>query len=147
MADKVAIPGVTFWVESADYKDSATFVAKGTVHLTADIDDLEIWEEVIRRLDGFRAHAIDDFHRQMMMSLREENEQLTTDTAKVREESRVVKEQAEQATAMSIQQVSRLTMLVREYELALQHHRNTATDTQNLLNLLVPPGEVVGSGS
>jgi len=147
MADKVAIPGVTFWVNSAEYKDSATFVAKGTVHLTADIDDLEIWEEVIRRLDGFRAHAIDDFQRQMLLSLREENEQLTAESARVREETRVVKEQAAQTMAMSAQEVFNLTLLIREYERELQHHRNTATDTQNLLDLLVPTSEVVSSKS
>ena len=71
MDNTSSIPGLTFHVESADYKDSAMFAAKGTVHLSVDIEDLDVWEEVLHRLDGMRVHAVDDFHRQLMTSLQQ----------------------------------------------------------------------------
>src|SRR5258707_127643 len=70
------IPGVTFWVSSSSQSGSTDHLANGTVTLRAEIDDYEIWTEVVRRLDGYSVYSIDDFNRQLMIVLREENRQL-----------------------------------------------------------------------
>lgn len=71
-----------------------------------------------------RVYAIDDFQRQLMFSLQQENEQLTARLAQLTEENRVLN--------------------VLRGDLIMQTHRNDP-EVQALLNLLVPPDEVVSS--
>jgi len=139
MDNTSSIPGLTFHVESADYKDSAMFAAKGTVHLSVDIEDLDVWEEVLHRLDGMRVHAVDDFHRQLMTSLQQENEQLLERVTKLAEENRVVKDHAEHADAMIQGTIERMKQVIGKQALEIQQYKN-------VMDLLVPPAEVVGSG-
>lgn len=67
------IPGVTFYVLSSNKAGSTTHKAIGTVSLRATIDNLEIWDEVIRRLNGYRVFSVDDFNSQIAIALRSEN--------------------------------------------------------------------------
>lgn len=101
MDDQAAdIPGVTFWVESSEQSGSVTHVAKARVTLTADIDNIEIWEEVKRRLNGFRVFSIDDFNQQMMAVLRRENQDLKERVSLAETTARNSKIEADQATEL-----------------------------------------------
>jgi hypothetical protein len=138
MGNENTIPGLTLWVEAADYKAATTFKAKGTIQLKVDIDDLEVWEEVIRRLDGMRVHAIDDFHRQLMVSLQQENQELHAQSNRLAEENRAIREEIGQSTSMTTVLVNSLKTRIGEQEQELQHYRNLTADTKKLLDMLVP---------
>lgn len=96
------IPGITFHVEASSRSGSAVFKARGRVQLTADIADIEMWEEVVRRLEGFKVYSVDDFYQQIMLALRHENERLTYELARVTELRRTEGEQAAQRLMVTV---------------------------------------------
>lgn len=138
MGNENTIPGLTLWVETADYKAATTFTAKGTIQLKVDIDNLEVWEEVVRRLDGMRIHAIDDFHRHLMVSLQQENQELHARTTKLAEENRAIREEIDHSTSMTTVLVNSLKARIGEQEREIQHYQNLQEDTKRLLDMLVP---------
>jgi hypothetical protein len=91
------VPGVTFWVEASGVIGVTVDEKKtGYVRLRTEFDNEELWLEVVKRMNGLRVHAIDDFHSQILMALRLENEELTKELVKVREQKRTGEEVANQ---------------------------------------------------
>jgi hypothetical protein len=90
----VEIPGVTFHVEMSGISGGTATMKNGYVRLRAEISDEQIWKDVLKRLDGYRVYAIDDFYQQLMISLRRENEALEKQLAKTKEELRTTNEWA-----------------------------------------------------
>lgn len=83
------IPGITFHVESSSRSN-----IRGRVQLTAEIKEAEMWEEVVRRLEGFKVYSVDDFRQQLLIVLRQDNELLTAQLASEREARREENERA-----------------------------------------------------
>jgi hypothetical protein len=101
MDDKASdIPGVTFHVVRSEYSGAGVLndrvKLRGAVHLTAEIEDKDIWDEVIRRLDGYRVYSIDDFSQQLVLVMKDEREAAVKKLAEVQEEARVTAERAAQ---------------------------------------------------
>lgn len=131
------VPGVTFWVEASGVIGVTVDGKKtGYVRLRTEFDTEELWNEVVKRMNGLRVHAIDDFHSQILMALRLENDELTKELAKVTEQKRSAEEVANfqlQQAGLKIQmleesnrrlmqemQASASSAAVRDLELLLQ---------------------------
>jgi hypothetical protein len=72
------LPGLTFWRESASQLPSDAHKAKGRVVLTADIDDLGMWDEIVRQFDGMRIYAAGDFKEAMIEALQKDKRSIET---------------------------------------------------------------------
>lgn len=103
------VPGVTFWVEASGVIGVTVDEKKtGYVRLRTEFDSEGLWLEVVKRMNGLRVHAIDDFHSQILMALRLENEELTKELTKVREQKRAGEEVANQQLAQAAAQIKML---------------------------------------
>jgi hypothetical protein len=103
------VPGITFWVEASGVIGVTVDGKKtGYVRLRTEFDNEELWLEVVKRMNGLRVHAIDDFHSQILMALRLENEELTKELAKVTEQKRAGEEVAGQQLAQAGLQIQML---------------------------------------
>jgi len=65
------IPGVTFHVVSSSLKNKT-----GKVVLDAVVNDLDLWPEVMTRLDELRIYTVSDLTTAMIEILQEENREL-----------------------------------------------------------------------
>ncbi len=93
------LPGVTFHLESATQGPSSTHKAIGRVHLTADIDDFDLWDETVKRLSKLRIYDSDSFQNDMLELLQEDGEKLTSELARVKEGHRSEKARLEAEVA------------------------------------------------
>jgi hypothetical protein len=79
------IPGVTFFVQSSSLRDK-----QGQVQLDATVNDTELWDEVLRRLNGHRIYTVSDLTSAMIDVLQEDNrvmrEEHTREVAALREQ-------------------------------------------------------------
>ncbi len=130
------VPGVTFFVEVSGVTGVTVEGKKtGYVRLRTEFDTEELWNEVVKRMNGLRVHAIDDFHSQILMALRLENEELTKALAKVNEEKRAA---AELYGATLAQVMERLKLLDEQNRRLMQEMQLAASsDAVRDLELLL----------
>lgn len=95
------LPGVTFYVQHSLLNDKA-----GRVLLDATVEDLELWEEVTKKLDGFRVYAVTDLQAAVVECLQEENKEVKSAYAR---EVAALREELERAK-------QRISLLEKEAE-------------------------------
>ena len=71
------VPGLTFHVEHAEL---SARLGKAEVH--ADVNDPDMWEKVIEKLDGFRVYTVEDLVSSVVSVLQDENKEAKTEHAK-----------------------------------------------------------------
>lgn len=59
------LPGVTFSVVESNYHGAAAGIV-GNVRMTAKIDDVDLWKEVVRKLNGYRIYTVNDLSATMI---------------------------------------------------------------------------------
>lgn len=74
------LPGVTFHIQHSALRDKA-----GSVTLDATVEDIDLWEKVLKKLEGFRVYTVADLQTAMVECMQEENRD--EKTAHVREVS------------------------------------------------------------
>lgn len=124
------LPGVTFWVVGSGESGSINHKFKGHVELTADIDDEDVWREVLERLNGYRVYSIDDFNTQMMKLLREENEELVRRNQQLEEKIRVTEEQAKGSTLFALSEKQRAERMLVDAEQQARIYRAKYQESQ-----------------
>lgn len=61
------VPGLTFHVEKASLKEK-----HGNVVLEATVNDSDLWDEVLKKLEGLRIYAVADFQTALVECLQDE---------------------------------------------------------------------------
>jgi hypothetical protein len=58
--EQEGIPGLTLYVHESAIGPCAAGQHKGagTITLTAEVDDFEVWDKVVQKLDGMRVHSV-----------------------------------------------------------------------------------------
>jgi len=79
------LPGVTFHVQRSALREKA-----GEVTLDATVEDPDLWEKVLKKLDGYRVYTVSDLQTALVEVLQEEAKDEKTaharELAAVREE-------------------------------------------------------------
>jgi L-lactate utilization protein LutC len=126
--------GLVFHVESSAITGASLAGKVGQVRLRAEFTDEELWKGVVNRLNGYRVHAVEDFHAQLLTVLRNNNAELERKLAKVTEEKR----QGDIISAQSLEWASRrLTELETEnatLKAKLAIHEEADRELEALLN-------------
>jgi hypothetical protein len=65
------LPGLTFHVESSSLQKK-----HGRVQLDATVNDIDLWEEVLKKLDGFRVYTVADLHTALVEVLQDDQKQM-----------------------------------------------------------------------
>ena len=62
------IPGVTFFLKKGEQQPPANkdHLARGEVILSCEITDLEVWKEVLEKLNGLRIYTVSDLSEAMV---------------------------------------------------------------------------------
>ena len=64
------LPGVTFYI-----RHSALTAKVGAVTLDAVVEDPDLWEHVLKKLDGFRVYTVADLQSALIECMQEENQE------------------------------------------------------------------------
>lgn len=107
MANEDRIPGVEFTLDEAEAKKVGKQM-KGTVHLTATINDLKMWDEIQDKLDGMKVYTVEDFQEQIISLQQQDNEALEDATKKLQEELEACQQKLEQSASFSRQREEEL---------------------------------------
>ena len=67
------LPGLTFHIESSSLQEK-----HGRVQLSASVNDLDLWEEVLKKLDGFRVYTVADLQTALVEILQDEQKETKT---------------------------------------------------------------------
>jgi hypothetical protein len=89
------LPGVTFYVERSSLRDR-----HGSVVLNASVEDPELWNEVLAKLDNFRIYTVGDLSTAIIEVLQEENKAGKEVHARETAELRARLERAEQQLSL-----------------------------------------------
>jgi hypothetical protein len=65
------LPGLTFHVEGSSLQKK-----HGRVQLDATVNDLDLWDEVLKKLDGFRVYTVSDLQTAMVEILQDDQKQM-----------------------------------------------------------------------
>lgn len=65
------LPGLTFHVESSSLMDK-----HGRVQLDATVNDGALWDEVLKKLNGFRVYTVADLQTALVEVLQEDQKQM-----------------------------------------------------------------------
>ena len=65
------LPGLTFHVESSSLQQK-----HGRVQLDATVNDIDLWEEVLKKLDGFRVYTVADLQTALVEILQDDQKQM-----------------------------------------------------------------------
>ena len=114
MKPEERIPGVTFHLESAKQLPSVTYKAHGLVTLKADIDNFDVWDEVVGKLNGLRIYEASDLSTEMIEMLQEDNNRLEGELAQLKEEARE-KEERHNASVAALEFQTRKDQAELEY--------------------------------
>ena len=109
---------MTLWLDDATQLASAEHKARARVVLHADIDDFELWDSVVLKLNGLRIYTIDDFKGEMLTVLQQETHRLESDLEQEREQARAQLERVTQGLDLE---------RARNYTLELELRKAIAT--------------------
>jgi gamma-glutamylcyclotransferase (GGCT)/AIG2-like uncharacterized protein YtfP len=93
------LPGLTFHVETAQLTNK---LGKAEIH--ADVNDVDMWEQVITKLDGLRIYTVEDLATSVMEVLQTENKEEKMAHARQTEELRQQLETLKQRNSFLEQQ-------------------------------------------
>jgi hypothetical protein len=65
------LPGLTFHVENTSLQDK-----HGRVQLDATVNDIGLWDEVLKKLDGFRVYTVADLQTALVEVLQEDQKNM-----------------------------------------------------------------------
>ena len=75
------VPGLTFHVEHSELKSKL-----GIAELHADVEDPDMWDAVLEKLDGYRVYTVKDLQESVLEVLQSENKEEKAEHAR-REEA------------------------------------------------------------
>ena len=65
------LPGLTFHIESSSLQQK-----HGRVQLDATVNDADLWDEVLKKLDGYRVYTVADLHTALVEVLQDDQKQM-----------------------------------------------------------------------
>lgn len=86
------LPGLTFYVDASSLKDG-----HGSVRLSATVKDIDLWDQVIKKLNNFRVYTVSDLSTAMVEVLQEESKEVKETHARELADLREKLERAEAA--------------------------------------------------
>lgn len=123
MKPEERIPGVTFHLESAKQLPSVEYKAHGLVTLKADIDDFDVWDEVVGKLNGLRIYEASDLNTEMIEMLQEDNNRLEGEVEQLKEAAREREERHAAYMDDQLRIVAVLGFQARKDQAELEHLR------------------------
>jgi hypothetical protein len=109
------IPGVTFYVGGSDLtKSGSNYIGK--VELEAHVTSLDMWEEVLRKIDKLKIYEAQDFHTTMVELLQEDSKQLKLNLGGMEKVLAEVKEEKEQQVSFLKKEVAKVTLRMKKAE-------------------------------
>ncbi len=99
------IPGLTLRMVQADLKNG-----HGTLHLTAIVNDIPTWEDVVARLNGMRVYTIEGLAEEMINVAQRRANQVQEDSRKEVLNLQVEVEQLKQQVSFTKAENARLSV-------------------------------------
>lgn len=115
------LPGVTFYVESAEKlpTDPGGQVKRGRVILEANINDFDVWDAVTKKLNGWRVYEGSDLSQAMVEAAQSRRRRAEEEAEKLRQETDSELQQLRQKLSFSEDEIRQLRKSLAEYQKAL----------------------------
>ncbi len=133
------LPGVTFRLTRGDLlppADNKKQKALGAVELNAEVNDFDVWKEVLDKLNGMRIYTIENLAEEMVEVAQEKARQLENEMAKKTEELRVERAQLQQQLDFALVEIRELRTTIIQQTKELQRLRQVEGELKDIAGSL-----------